>query len=363
MVRWMAAGLVVALAGCTVTEGPHVRVSCGADWECGKGWVCLMTEGVTVGVCDPRGPFAAGGPDAAFVDAAAVVDAPGRGGADAIQGGGPNGGACEADTACGEYEACDPVVGDCVGVMADVPAGVFRMGCNGALHWWECQPDEEPRHEVTLSAYRIDMVEVTVDAYARCVAAGSCTVPGTWDSHCNWGADGKGQHPVNCMTWFDAKGYCAWAGKRLCTEAEWEKAARGGCEVVSEGNCSGMTPDYPWGDESPTCTYAVMPSYGGFGCGLDSTWPVGSKPLGASPYGALDMAGNLWEWVYDQYSPTYYAVSPSSNPHGPASGTGRTIRGGGYSADGDGMRAAGRDFEVPTASFIYLGFRCCKAAP
>jgi len=208
---------------------------------------------------------------------------------------------------------CDPE-------MVFVPAGDFPMGSNSGT------PDQQPVHDVTLSAYWFDRNDVTVDAYAACESATACTAPDgsySYDPACNWGAPNRGAHPINCVDWTQAAAYCAWAGngRRLPTEAEWEKAARG---------TDART--YPWGDATPTCDHAVMsdPNADGTGCGLGTTWPVGSKGSGASPYGALDMAGNVYQWVSDWYDPNYYSVSPPTDPQGPATGSSTILRGGSW---------------------------------
>ena len=163
---------------------------------------------------------------------------------------------------------------------------------------------------MTVPAFEIGQTEVTVAAYGEYLdsVGPECTNPGDggscfpgdlWEG-CNYGEDGRQQHPVDCVTWFQAEGYCLWAGKRLCSESEWEKVAAG--------------PDsrkYPWGPEmcegwadSPTCKYANVEQEGGTGCGEDgkeSTLPVGGRPKGASPFGALDMIGNVREWVADDW--------------------------------------------------------------
>ena len=190
--------------------------------------------------------------------------------------------------------------------MVYVPAGEFLMGSEDE----DADSDEDPEHTVYLDAYWIYKHEVTNAQYRQCVDEGECDVPSNVNQFNNPDFD---DHPVVFVSWYDADAYCQWAGGRLPTEAEWEKAARG-----TDGR------KFPWGEESPTCSLAQFRDCSG------ETKPVGSFPAGASPYGALDMAGNVWEWVGDWYDGGYYSQSPSENPQGPDSGEYRVIRGGSW---------------------------------
>jgi len=237
-----------------------------------------------------------------------------------------------------------PVLG-CASNQVGVPGGTFWMGSEDGL------ADERLVHKVTLSPYCIDRTEVTVAAYGACVQTGKCRSPGT-AGVCNWGRDGVDQHPINCVDWHQAKTFCEWAGGRLPTEAEWEFAARG-----SDGR------KYPWGNEAP----ALQLCWNGRGNDVDrwkrqGTCPVGRYPSGASPFGVLDMAGNVFEWTTDAYRP--YSADAQQDPQGDRPNAElRVRRGGGWDTVASFMvRAAGRYRDGPHARDYNLGFRCARDA-
>jgi len=245
------------------------------------------------------------------------------------------------------------------GEMAEIPGGTFPMGCDPANDA-TCVDDpphphvltERPVHEVTLSAYRIDVNEVTLGHYLECVDDGGCTPPGENWAECNALSDDHDDHPVDCVTWEQGAAFCSWAGKRLPTEAEWEYAARGDDERI-----------YPWGNEAPDCSRANLHFNGAAGCGTVDTYAVGSLPAGDSPFGVHDMCGNVAEFVADAFSEDYYAMSPAQDPQGPEAGDAQVMRGGGYNYPVDPwiMRASSRtsyDSSVPSPQ---IGFRCAKS--
>jgi formylglycine-generating enzyme required for sulfatase activity/serine/threonine protein kinase len=228
--------------------------------------------------------------------------------------------------------------------MVYVPDGEFIMGSqNGGS-------DERPEHKVLLDAFYIDKYEVTNAQYEVCVDAGVCSPPSpsssvSRDSY--YGNPAYDDYPVVYVSWHDADAYCRWAGRRLPTEAEWEKAARG---------ADGRT--YPWGNEWDANKANLKEA------GWDDTTAVGSYLGGISPYGALDMAGNVWEWCQDWYDEEYYASSPQHGPQGPGSGEYRIVRGGSWYTSKEYARASDRAGFLSSASRNDgIGFRCVYLAP
>lgn len=244
--------------------------------------------------------------------------------------------------------------------MVYVPAGRFWMGCNPDIDT-ECESDEKPGHEVHLDGFFIDKTEVTMAQYRRCVEDGVCTHH--WDDGRCYIFEGSGpwrkgrlpasfrdpKQPAVCINWDEAHRYCQWAGKRLPTEAEWEKAARG-----EKGH------KFPWGNQRANCRLAVIHEDGN-GCGRNTTWPVCSKPRGNSPYGLCDAAGNVWEWVSDWYRPGQYAEGRRHNPRGPATGKYKVLRGGSWHFNSRSHRAATRTWNHPHARGCNNGFRCARS--
>ncbi len=191
-----------------------------------------------------------------------------------------------------------------VGTTILIPEGEFLMGCDRTND--HCLQDEEPLHPVYLDAYEIDKFEITNREYRQCVDAQVCRPPLAFSSphRPNYFYDSAfDYYPVMYVSWQDGQTYCGWRDMRLPTEAEWEKAARGPFD----------TRVWPWGNQSADCVRANNRIH----CGRATT-KVGSFPAGASPYGVMDMSGNVFEWVQDFYDAAYYRSSPYKNPPGPA---------------------------------------------
>lgn len=248
------------------------------------------------------------------------------------------------------------------GDMCFVPEGEFKQGCNEAIDV-ECLGMEFPFHWKMLESFWIDKYEVTIEDFQKCVDSGVCnnddeelphydeyrieTVYEGEDiyTRCNLNNDEKSGHPMNCVSWFGAKAYCEWIGKRLPTEAEWEKAARG-----TDGR------KYPWGNEDISCEYAVY-GQGDNSCEKEETQPIGSKAKGVSPYGCYDMSGNVNEWTNDELN--YYrpddddviniAILFLRN---------KVYRGGGLLDNKRFLRCSDRVICKPDQVWIHQGFRC-----
>jgi formylglycine-generating enzyme required for sulfatase activity len=221
-----------------------------------------------------------------------------------------------------------------------VPAGEFIMGDNSDPGF-----KEFPEHPVYLDAFWRDKVEVSNAMYEKCVASGGCWEP-VLRLNPYFGKWAYRNLPVVYVNWYAAEAYCAWTGRRLPTEAEWEKAARGTDARI-----------YPWGDSRPN------PRLANFSETLFlEALPVSRYPLGASPYRVLNMAGNVREWVADWFDNRYYLSTPYENPTGPETGTERSMRGGAYDADKDEITTFRRYKHEPESAGLSRGFRCAESA-
>jgi formylglycine-generating enzyme required for sulfatase activity len=231
-------------------------------------------------------------------------------------------------------------------VMSYIPAGTFLMGSDSG------EDDEQPVHSVTLDAFWMDQTEVTNGMYAQCVTAGACSPPDNTYTNTRssyYGDPVYADYPVIYVDWNQASTYCAWAGRQLPTEAQWEYAARGG--LVGSA--------YPWGNEAPNCMFGAQNGAQYASCSPDDTILVGS--FAPNGYGLYDMAGNVWEWVADWYSEDYYSNSPIENPTGPASGVYRVVRGGSWSNVEFNLRVSYCGRYSPDGTYLSIGFRCASS--
>ena len=238
--------------------------------------------------------------------------------------------------------------------MALIPEGSFAMGVPKAAR--DGGFDERPNHDVILDNFYMDIYETTNGLYLKFVTETGHRVPqhprdptkGLWQG--NMMPESVTNLPVINVDWFDAEAYCHWAGKRLPTEAEWEKAAKGNNDWR-----------FAWGDIEPTTEHANFNRISWRG--EETLTQVGIKEKGKSPYGIYDVAGNVWEWVSDWYLVDYYAQSPTHNPQGPETGKYKAIRSSGWQGETPQMRVFTRIKSLPTDRNHSTGFRCAQNIP
>jgi len=237
--------------------------------------------------------------------------------------------------------------------MVVVPSGEFPMGVPEGDR--DGGRDEYPRHQVFVDTFYMDTFEVTNGRYLEFVKATGHRVPqnptnptrNLWQGDAI--TDSLADRPVINVDWYDAEAYCKWAGKRLPTEAEWEKAAKG----TSDRR-------FPWGNVEPTDKHL---NFNQRWIGEKTLMPVGSYEAGKSPFGVYDIVGNVWEWVNDWYDPRYYEKSPEKNPQGPDTGTMKIIRGAGWQNETPAVRIFTRVNSAPTVRNESTGFRCAADVP
>ncbi len=224
-----------------------------------------------------------------------------------------------------------------------IQGGAFNMGSRIG------RSNKRPIRKVQVKTFWMAKTATTVAQYRKCVDAGRCKEPVT-GNYRNWGVEGRDDHPINGIMWQEAADFCAWAGARLPSEAEWEYAARSG----------GGDWLYPWGDAVANCDRVVWSDVTGVGCGRNTTWPVCSKKKGNTRHGLCDMSGNVWEWVQDNYHENYEGAPDDGSAWENPDAEHRVIRGGSFYITA-GMRAAHRDYHDPAYDFNFdRGFRCAK---
>ena len=246
-----------------------------------------------------------------------------------------------------------PVYGEKLGLagMVLIQKGSFQMGSKKSM--LELKPHdlfntdrhtlgpENPAHEVYLDSFYIDIYEVTNSAYAKYMEKTGAKNPKGWNNK----DFNKLQQPVVGMNWKEAVKFCKWNGKRLPTEAEWEKAARGKRPVK-----------YPWGNTPPDSNNL------NYNEEIKKTTAVGSIEKGKSDYGLYDLSGNVSEWVSDWHSPEYYLFSPKKNPQGPKKGQYKVIRGGSWRNNAEDVNLVYRNATTPRNRSLAIGFRCAKSS-
>ncbi len=233
-----------------------------------------------------------------------------------------------------------------LGALVFIPGGEFQRGRSHSLpddglKWWPVLlEDERPVRKITVDPFYLDSHETTNEEYAVFVKAAKHRVPYNWVK--GEVPKGKEKLPVAAVDWNDACAYCKWAGKRLPTEAEWERAARG----ISEGKT------YPWGDHDPTKKDACYDTLKG---------PCEVGKFAPNYFGLYDIAGNVWEWTSDYYEREWYARSPSKNPMGPETGQYRVIRGGSWADVVKYLTCSYRSWARPLERSPNIGIRCAKS--
>jgi len=290
---------------------------------------------------------------------------------------------CKSDNSCDKNLYCNlktkscevcsvdtGIISFCEDGLCTVSEGDFCMGCQ-ELEGVYCNEDELPYHKIYLKTYKIDQYEVTAASFKECVKDGGCKKKHIYldeSVNCNYNVAGKENYPMNCINWLGAEEYCKWKGKRLPTEAEWEKAARG-----IDGRM------YPWNSSTFGCKFSVVDPdefiNDNEGCALNKTWSIGLLATGISPYGLYDMSGNVMEWVSDYYSNTYYTdiqniempddseAKNTDNPQGPETGKSRVLRGGGWKTFSKDVYTFRRTRYVPEFGHDDYGFRCVEDIP
>lgn len=266
-----------------------------------------------------------------------------------------------------EFVSCDQI--DIPADMKCIPGGPFLRGSNRTVTDENSNraasegygdrvrhplQDEAPEMTVTVSTFFMDTYEVTYSQYQECVAAGACGKAGP-----HYQGYSNPAQPMLGVNWYDARDYCKWKDKRLPTEAEWEKAARG-----PDGDI------FPWGNEVADCSRAIIMENGQRGCGTGRTWKVGARDAGR--YGLFDMAGNSWEWVNDWYSNNYTECGDACagrDPQGPCDGAEpcqghrfRVLKGGSWWWTAEYAQASNRRHHYPSNSpYHHFGFRCARS--
>ena len=224
--------------------------------------------------------------------------------------------------------------------------GTFVMGTDRT----DVEERERPAHEVTLADFEIARTEITVRQFHACVDAGACA-PIEESTNCYWRKPGRPKYVQNCVSWEQARAFCAFVGGRLPTEAEWEYAARG----------KGRDVEYPWGSEpAPDCTRAVMDDASGSGCGTGGVLPPCTRPAGNTPEGLCDMAGNAFEWVEDRMTTDYSQASPTGAPPEKGFEDGSRVMRGGAIRSQVTLRTRQRTFHTPEFHYGGMSARCAR---